>query len=64
MEASENAGLPGRGKGGRGLHRIDPDRVAETLTSGSNMAGFVRLHLMVNTVLDRLMAADEGENRA
>jgi hypothetical protein len=62
MEASENAGSR-QGSGGPALHRIDPDRVAETLSLGSNAAGFARLNLMVNTIFDRLVAADERKNR-
>jgi hypothetical protein len=63
MEASENRGLPRHGGARPELHRIDPDRVAERLSSGGNAAGFVRLNLMVNTIFDRLVAADERENR-
>jgi hypothetical protein len=61
MEASENTGL--RRQGGRcpALHRIDPNRVAETLSSGGHAAGFARLDLMVNTIIHRLVA--EPENR-
>jgi len=59
MEASENAGLTSRGGCGPALHRIDPNRVAETLLPDGNAAGFARLNLMVNTVLDRLVASDE-----
>jgi hypothetical protein len=60
MEASENAGMSRPGRGGPALHRIDPDRVAQTLSSDGNAAGFARLDLMVNIVFDRLVAA-EGE---
>jgi hypothetical protein len=61
MEASENTGLQGQGGRGPALHRIDPHRVAETLSLGSHPAGFARLELMVNTIIDRLVA--EPENR-
>jgi len=56
MEASENAGRSRPGRGGPALHRIDPDRVAHSLAVNRNVDGFARLHLMVNTVLDRLVA--------
>jgi hypothetical protein len=62
MEASENAGLRRQGGGGPALHRIDPDRVADTLSSHGNTAGFARLNLMVGTIFDRL-TADEQEAR-
>jgi hypothetical protein len=60
MEASENAGMSRPGRGGPALHRIDPDRIAESLSLEGNAAGFARLHLMVDTVFDRLVA---GEGR-
>jgi hypothetical protein len=56
MEASENPGPRRQDVGGPALHRIDPERVAETLSSGGNPAGFARLELMVTTVFDRLVA--------
>jgi hypothetical protein len=58
MEASENAGMSRPGRGGPALHRIDPERVARTLSSQGNAAGLARLDLMVNTVFDRLVAAE------
>jgi hypothetical protein len=56
MEASENAGSRRQGGGGPSLHRIDPERVAETLSTDGNQAGFDRLNLMVNTIFDRMVA--------
>ena len=63
MDAFENAGMSRPGRGGPALHRIDPDRIAQTLSSDSNPAGFARLHLMVQTVFGRMVAADEPETR-
>jgi hypothetical protein len=63
MEASENAGSRRQGGGGPTLHRIDPERVAEALSTGGNQAGFARLNLMVNTIFDRLVESGR-ENRA
>jgi hypothetical protein len=60
MEASENAGPRRQGSGGPSLQRIDPGRVAETLSAGGNAAGFARLELMVNTIFDRLVSVDEN----
>jgi hypothetical protein len=62
MEASENAGMSRPGRGGPALHRIDPDRVAQSLSSGGNAAGFARLELMVGTIFNRLVA-DAGDDR-
>jgi hypothetical protein len=62
MEASENTGMSRPGGGGPALHRIDPDRVAQSLSSNSNPVGFARLELMVGTILDRLVA-EPGQNR-
>jgi hypothetical protein len=59
MEASETAGRPPEGGGGAGLHRIDPERVAQTLASERHSAGYARLELMLNDVLPRLV----GEKR-
>ena len=56
MEASENAGLPLEGRGGTGLHRLDPDRVGRVLADMTHASGFPRLELMVNTVFARLVA--------
>jgi len=53
MEASENT-EPSQGGGVAGLHRIDPDRVAQTLGSERRAAGYSRLELMLNSVLPRL----------
>ena len=61
MEASENAGMSRPGRGGPALHRIDPDRVAQSLSSGGNAAGFARLELMVGTIFTRLVA-DTGDD--
>lgn len=55
MEASENAGMSRPGRGGPALHRIDPDRITQSLSPDSNPDGFARLSLMVNTILDRLV---------
>jgi hypothetical protein len=63
MEASENAGPRRQGGGGPSLHRIDPDRVAATLSATGNADGFARLSLMVTTVFDRLVAVGGRENR-
>jgi hypothetical protein len=54
MEASENAGMPLKGSGGAALHRVDPDRVVETLTA-ANAAGFSRLEVMLTAVMPRLV---------
>jgi hypothetical protein len=62
MEASENTVPPRRRGGGPALHRVDPDRVAETLSWTGNADGFARLSLMVGTIFDRLVS-DSGENR-
>jgi hypothetical protein len=59
MEASENTTLP-QGGGSRPLHRVDPDRVALSVSSGGNPAGYARLELMVSTIFDRLVAADRN----
>jgi hypothetical protein len=58
MEASENTGLPPRGGGGAGLHRIDPARVAHTLRSPEHAGGYARLEVMLNSVLPRLVATE------
>jgi hypothetical protein len=55
MEASENAGLPPEGGVGADLHRIDPDRVAQTLGSAKHAGGYARLELMLTSVLPRLV---------
>jgi len=60
MEASENAGMSRPGRGGPALHRIDPDRVDQSLSLDGNDAGFARLNLMVNTIFDRLVAGERG----
>jgi len=54
MEASENAGMPLKGSGGAALHRVDPDRVVETLAA-ANAAGFSRLEVMLTAVMPRLV---------
>jgi hypothetical protein len=61
MEASENTAQSQR-HGGAALHHVDPARVAETLSSDGNSAGFARLELMVGTIFDRLVA-DPGQHR-
>jgi hypothetical protein len=61
MEASENTAHL-RGQAGTGLHRVDPARVAETLSAAGNAAGFARLELMVGTIFDRLVAG-QSQNR-
>jgi hypothetical protein len=61
MEASENT-AHSRGQAGTALHRIDPARVTETLSSDGNAAGFARLELMVGTIFDRLVAGS-GEHQ-
>jgi hypothetical protein len=65
MEASENTGPPQRG-GGTGLHRVDPDRVSQTLGSERHVAGYARLELMLNSVLPRLTGdpRERGEKPA
>jgi hypothetical protein len=60
MEASENRGMPLKGGGGSGLHRIDPDVVAEILGAADRASGFSRLELMLNGVIGRLVAVDGG----
>jgi hypothetical protein len=60
MEASENAGPRRQGGGGPSLHRVDPDRVAATLSATDNADGFARLSLMVTTIFDRLVAQPGG----
>jgi len=60
MEASENAGSPPEGGGGADLHRIDPDRVAQTLGSTLHASGYARLEVMLNSVLPRLMSDPGG----
>jgi hypothetical protein len=64
MEAFENAGPRRQGGGGPSLHRIDPDRVAATLSATGNADGFARLSLMVTTIFDRLVAVGGSESRA
>jgi hypothetical protein len=57
MEASENRGLPRLGSGKPGLHRIDSDVVTEIVATG-HPTGFVRLQVMLDSVIDRLVAVD------
>jgi len=57
MEASENRGLPRMGSGKRGLHRIDSEVVAEILAAESP-TGFLRLQVMLDSVIGRLVAVD------
>lgn len=58
MEAFENTALPRRAGGGPPLHRVDPDRVARTMSSSGHHDGYARLDLMVNTIFDRLVAGE------
>jgi hypothetical protein len=57
MEASENRGLPQRGSGEPGLHRIDSNVVADILAA-ERPTGFVRLQVMLDSVIGRLVAVD------
>jgi hypothetical protein len=59
MEASENRGLPRLRSGKPGLHRIDSDVVAEILAAG-RPTGFVRLQVMLDSVIGRLVAVDRS----
>ncbi|MGA8219114.1 MAG: hypothetical protein WB771_11140 [Solirubrobacterales bacterium] len=63
MEAPENTGRPPEGGGSVGLHRLDPDRVVQTLKSDPDAAGYSRLELMLTAVLPRLMR-DPGTPKA
>jgi hypothetical protein len=56
MEASENTGRPPERGVVAGLHRIDPDRVTQTLGSDRNAAGYERLELMLTAVMPRLVS--------
>ena len=47
--------MSGPGRGEPALHRIDPARVAQSLSTDGNIEGFARLNLMVSTVFDRLV---------
>jgi hypothetical protein len=55
MEASENTGRAPEGGAASGLHRIDPDRVTQTLRSDRHAAGYERLELMLNAVIPSLV---------
>jgi hypothetical protein len=57
MEASENRGLPRLGTGKPGLHRIDSNVVAEIVATG-HPTGFIRLQVMLDSVIGRLVAVD------
>ena len=57
MEAFENRGLTRLGSGKPGLHRIDSGAVAEILAAG-HLTGFVRLQVMLDSVIGRLVAVD------
>lgn len=57
MEASENRGLPRLGTGKPGLHRIDSDVAAEIVPAG-HPTGFIRLQVMLDSVIGRLVAVD------
>jgi hypothetical protein len=63
MEASEKSGRPPEGDGGTGLHRIDLDRVAETLGSDRQSAGYSRLGVMLNSILPRLVGEPHQNRR-
>jgi hypothetical protein len=54
MEASENRGLSPKGGGAPALHRIDPTVVAEILAA-ERPTGFLRLQVMLDSVLPRLV---------
>jgi hypothetical protein len=58
MNASENTDLRLGAGGCPALHRADRDRIAQTLSSGGDPAGYARLSLMVSTIFDRLVAGD------
>src|SRR4051794_41841763 len=60
MEASENRGMPLKGGGGAGLHRIDPDVVAEILGAADRASGFSRVELVLNSVIGRALAVGGG----
>jgi hypothetical protein len=60
MKASENTELRLGAVGSPALHRADPDRIMQTLSSGGDPAGYARLSLMVSTIFDRLVAGDRG----
>jgi hypothetical protein len=62
MEASENRASSRERGGSPALHRVDPTRVAGTLSTGGNADGLARLSLMVGTIFERLVA-DPGEPR-
>jgi len=57
MEASENRGLTRLGSGKPGLHRTDSDVVAEIVAAG-HPTGFIRLQVMLVSVIGRLVAVD------
>jgi hypothetical protein len=61
MKASESPGRQPEGGGRADLHRIDLDRVAQTLGSDRRSAGYSRLELMLTSVIPRLIG--EPENR-
>jgi hypothetical protein len=65
MEASETTGRPSKGGGGTDLHRIDLDRVTQTLGSDRHSAGYSRLALMLESVMPRLVGEPHlpSENR-
>jgi hypothetical protein len=61
MKSPETAGRPRQGSGGTDLHRIDLDRVTQTLGSTEHAAGYVRLEMMLNAVLPRFVGETPGE---
>jgi hypothetical protein len=61
MKASETAGRQPEGSRRADLHRIDLDRVAQTLGSDRHSAGYSRLELMLTAVMPRLVG--ETDNR-
>ena len=58
MEASEHAGASYEGNGVPSLQRIDLDRVTRMVREGSHSNGFNRLHLMVGTIMPRLVGRE------
>jgi hypothetical protein len=62
MKASETAGRQPEGGRRADLHRIDLDRVAQTLGSDRHSAGYSRLELMLTAVMPRLVG--ETDNRS
>src|SRR3954454_1286742 len=55
MEASETAGQPREGRGGPDLQRTAPARVRHALREPEATGGYLRLALMLEAVLPRLV---------